>query len=327
METTLFKNNTFKKNIILNTPMTSKNIIQSIIYIIGNEYHFTELDKHELSYNFNKLIFIKDINTRTLNQLNKTSNILILFNKNDMISKDLKLALETKNINYMNIQEFTKIYLFKCYLSKKEENNTLVENIKNYSLLHKTIKFLIDYIAVIILSILSSPFILYSIYRIKKESPGPILFKQKRVGLNGKEFECIKLRSMNLDAEKNGAQFATENDARIFAWGKTMRSTRIDELPQLWNIIKGDMHLIGPRPERKVWINQFEKEIPHYNKRHNVKPGVTGWAQVLYPYGADTEDAKQKLMYDLYYIKHWSLWLELKTVWKTIMVVLMKKGV
>jgi lipopolysaccharide/colanic/teichoic acid biosynthesis glycosyltransferase len=105
-----------------------------------------------------------------------------------------------------------------------------------------------------------------------------------------------------------------------------MRKMRIDEIPQFKNILRGEMSLVGPRPERKLWVDQFEKEIPYYNARHLVKPGITGWAQVMYPYGANVEDARQKLMYDLYYIKHWSLWLELKTIWKTVMVVLGKRG-
>jgi len=153
------------------------------------------------------------------------------------------------------------------------------------------------------------------------------MFKQLRVGYKNKEFKCIKFRSMRLDAEANGAQFASENDPRVFAWGEFMRKTRIDELPQLLNVLKGEMHFIGPRPERLYWIEQFEKEIAYYNERHLVRPGITGWAQVMYPYGANAEDAKQKLMYDLYYIKHWSILLELKVVWKTILVVVGKKGV
>ena len=106
-----------------------------------------------------------------------------------------------------------------------------------------------------------------------------------------------------------------------------MRKTRFDELPQMWNILKGEMHLIGPRPERKYWVEQFEKEIPYYNERHLVAPGITGWAQVNYPYGSSVEDAKQKLMYDLYYIKNWNIWLELKIVWMTAMTVIKKKGI
>ena len=106
-----------------------------------------------------------------------------------------------------------------------------------------------------------------------------------------------------------------------------MRKTRIDEVPQILNVLKGEMHFIGPRPERKYWIEQFEKEIPYYNERHLIRPGITGWAQVMYPYGANAQDAKQKLMYDLYYIKYWNAWLELKVVGKTILIVLGKKGV
>jgi lipopolysaccharide/colanic/teichoic acid biosynthesis glycosyltransferase len=171
------------------------------------------------------------------------------------------------------------------------------------------------------------PILIYARFRIRKESPGTSMFKQLRVGYKNKEFKCIKFRSMRLDAEANGAQFASENDPRVFAWGEFMRKTRIDELPQLLNVLKGEMHFIGPRPERLYWIEQFEKEIPYYNERHLVRPGITGWAQVMYPYGANAQDAKQKLMYDLYYIKYWNIWLEIKVIWKTILVVIGKKGI
>jgi len=168
---------------------------------------------------------------------------------------------------------------------------------------------------------------LYSAYRIKKESPnGPIIFSQKRVGLKGEEFVCYKFRSMVPDAEKGKPQFASEDDPRIFKWGAFMRKTRIDELPQLWNVLKGEMHMIGPRPERKYWVEQFKENIPSYDQRHLIAPGITGWAQVNYPYGANEEDARQKLMYDLYYIKNWSLWLEIKTIFKTIQVMVGGKG-
>ena len=114
---------------------------------------------------------------------------------------------------------------------------------------------------------------------------------------------------------------------RVFEFGEFMRKTRIDEVPQCINVLRGQMHLIGPRPERRHWINFFEKEIPYYNERHIVRPGITGWAQVNYPYGSNTHDAKQKLMYDLYYIKHWSLWLEVKIIVKTIAIIFEKRGI
>jgi lipopolysaccharide/colanic/teichoic acid biosynthesis glycosyltransferase len=185
---------------------------------------------------------------------------------------------------------------------------------------------MIDYFGVFVLFLLTWPFLLLSIIKIKQQSPGAILFRQDRVGMNNEIFKCTKFRSMRLDAEKDGAQFASVNDPRVFSYGEIMRKTRIDELPQMWNILRGEMHLIGPRPERQVWTDQFEEMIPYYNERHLIRPGITGWAQVMYPYGANADDARQKLMYDLYYIKHWNIFLELKIVWLTAMTVIGRKG-
>ena len=131
---------------------------------------------------------------------------------------------------------------------------------------------------------------------------------------------------MSLDAEKDGIKFANADDDRVFEYGKKMRKMRIDELPQMLNVLLGQMHLVGPRPERRFWVEKFEQMIPYYSERHIVKPGITGWAQVMYPYGSNAQDAKQKLMYDLYYIKHWNLWLEIKIIYKTALIVLGKKG-
>jgi len=163
-------------------------------------------------------------------------------------------------------------------------------------------------------------------YKIKKESPGKVLFFQKRVGLDNQEFECIKFRTMH-EIEQESFAFSNGNtDPRIFKFGQFMRKTRIDEIPQFLNILKGEMSLIGPRPERKYWTDQFEQQIQNYQKRHLMKPGITGLAQVLYRYGENLEDAKQKLMYDLYYIKNYSLWLDFKIILKTILIVLTQKG-
>ena len=166
---------------------------------------------------------------------------------------------------------------------------------------------------------------IYARQRIKKESPGSLIFKQPRVGIKGRIFYCHKFRSMHEDSHHD--PYTRENDPRVYTWGETMRKTRIDELPQLLNVLQGDMHLIGPRAEWNILVEGYEKELPYYNERHLVRPGITGWAQVMYPYGAGVEDAKQKLMYDLYYIKHYSIWLEIKIIFKTIMVVLCKEGV
>ena len=165
---------------------------------------------------------------------------------------------------------------------------------------------------------------LYALYRIKKESPGPLFFKQSRIGLNGKAFTCYKFRSMYIDGEFN--PYTQTNDSRIFPFGNTMRKMRIDELPQLLNVLKGEMHLIGPRAEWDILVKDYEAVIPSYHDRHLVAPGITGLAQVLYPYGRNIKDTKNKLRYDRLYIESWSVELELKIILKTIAVVFGKRG-
>ena len=215
----------------------------------------------------------------------------------------------------------------KQFLSFKEICNIKEKELKGYSASEYFLKRVIDFTIAIPLLILASPIMLYSAYRIKKESPdGAILFKQKRVGLNKKEFNCYKFRSMKTDTNFFH-EYTQDKDPRLFPWGEFMRKIRIDELPQLFNVIIGDMHIIGPRAEWNRLTTEYEEKIPNYNLRHIVKPGITGWAQVNYPYGRDIEDTKKKLEYDLYYIKNWSLWLEFKTIIKTILVVVGKRGV
>lgn len=154
----------------------------------------------------------------------------------------------------------------------------------------------------------------------------PIFYLQERVGLDGQAFHIIKFRSMRTDAEKNGAQMASENDDRTTKIGKAIRKYRIDELPQIYNVMRGDMGFVGPRPERPEFVQQLIKNIPYYNERHNVKPGLTGWAQLKYPYGATEKDSLEKLKYDLYYIKHRSFMLDLLILIRTVEIVLFGKG-
>lgn len=176
----------------------------------------------------------------------------------------------------------------------------------------------------LIIFLLILPFIAIAIYI---NSPGSIFYSQMRVGLNGRLFRIYKLRSMKPDAEnETGAIFAQEKDPRITRVGEFMRKTRLDELPQLWNILKGDMSLIGPRPERPEHIERLQEKIPFYRTRHTVQPGLTGWAQVRYSYGADDEDALVKLQYDLYYIRHQSLLLDFSILLRTVGRVLRMSG-
>ncbi|WP_291259674.1 exopolysaccharide biosynthesis polyprenyl glycosylphosphotransferase [Fusobacterium sp.] len=194
------------------------------------------------------------------------------------------------------------------------------------SQIQNNIKRLFDIIMAIIIGIMTLPVMIIAAIIVRLESPGPVIYSQDRVGENGKEFKVHKFRSMRNDAEKDGAKWAQVNDPRVTKFGNFMRKTRIDELPQLVNVFKGQMSFIGPRPERMVFIKELEKEIPYYNLRHMVKPGLTGWAQVMYPYGASVEDARKKLEYDLYYIKHHSLYLDLIIMFMTFKTVVFGKG-
>jgi sugar transferase (PEP-CTERM system associated) len=173
---------------------------------------------------------------------------------------------------------------------------------------------------------LSSPILLITTLLIKVDSPGPVLYRQKRVGWDEKEFSLVKFRSMRMDAETNGAVWAQVDDARVTQVGRWIRRLRIDELPQLWNVLKGDMSFVGPRPERMEFVKDLERDIPFYSLRHSVRPGITGWAQVNYPYGASTQDALEKLQYDLYYIKNLSPLLDLQIFLRTFYIVLFLRG-
>jgi sugar transferase (PEP-CTERM system associated) len=159
------------------------------------------------------------------------------------------------------------------------------------------------------------------------ESGRPILYQQERIGLRGKPFRLLKFRSMRPDAENgNGAQWAQENDPRVTRVGRWLRKFRLDELPQFWNVLRGEMSLVGPRPERPEFVNQLRETIPYYDERHSVRPGITGWAQVRYPYGASVEDAARKLEYDLFYLKNLSVLFDCAIVFETVKIVLFGRG-
>ena len=199
-----------------------------------------------------------------------------------------------------------------------------------FNILHNRIKAklkqLIDVVVAAVMIVVSLPITIPVAIAIKLSSPGPIFYSQVRTGLNGKKFRVYKFRSMQQNAESKGIQWAKEKDHRITKVGSFIRLTRIDELPQLWNIFKGEMSLVGPRPERPEFDMQLREQIPYYDVRYLVKPGITGWAQVCYPYGASVEDAYQKVAYDLYYIKNYSLLMDLAIAFKTLRVVILGKG-
>jgi sugar transferase (PEP-CTERM system associated) len=189
------------------------------------------------------------------------------------------------------------------------------------------VKRMLDLALSLIGFIVASPLMALTALAIRLDSPGPILYTQERVGENGRVFTVVKFRSMRADAEPAGRPlWARDKDDRITRVGRFIRLARLDELPQLWNVVRGDMSFVGPRPERPFFVEQLAHEIPFYLQRHAVKPGVTGWAQVKYQYGSSIEDAMEKLRYDLYYIKHMSIFFDLTIVLDTVKVILFGKG-
>lgn len=189
-------------------------------------------------------------------------------------------------------------------------------------------KRIFDLAASAVLLVASFPVLVVTAFLVKITSKGSVFYRQERVGFYGKPFVLYKFRSMRTDAEEDGIpKWADENDARITAIGGFIRKTRIDEIPQIFNVLKGEMSFIGPRPERPYFVKELSKKIPYYFERHRVKPGISGWAQLNYPYGASIEDAREKFQYDLYYIKNYSLFLDFIILVQTIRVILWPRGV
>jgi sugar transferase (PEP-CTERM system associated) len=231
----------------------------------------------------------------------------------------------------LEIREMADVY-------ERITNRIPVENIgdqwllfaEGFYLLHKEhtqkLKRLFDVLASGLLLLLFAPLLALVAVAVRLDSPGSVFFRQTRVGKGQQVFTIHKFRSMKSDAEATGAKWAIEGDPRVTRVGKLLRLTHIDEIPQIWNLLKGDMSLVGPRPERPEFVSVLENEIPYYFVRHSVKPGMTGWAQINYRYGASTEDAKNKLEYDLYYVKNMSLFLDFRILLRTIGVVVFGDG-
>lgn len=300
------------------------------VALIGQSYTFNESERNYLkSRNIDIEYIPLTIDLSEHHSSNQTPDIYIL-NTSSQLDTELvkqlsRLELE-QGIHVMTMQFFFESYLRKCFVGFSEAEITYFHDIKPLRFDQFLLKRTFDYSLAFFLIMASLPLLPYIIWRIRKESPGSIFFTQLREGIHAKDFTLVKFRSMHSDAEKSGEQYASQDDPRAFEFGKFMRKTRLDELPQLWNVLKSDLHLIGPRPERRFFAEQLETQIPYFNERHLIRPGISGWAQVMYPYGANSEDSRQKLMYDLYYIKHWSIWLDLEILIRTIKVIIAQKG-
>lgn len=247
--------------------------------------------------------------------------------KNELIANYL-FNKKLEGFKFFNFKGFYEKIFYKLPIKALKKKYFLLENgFSSYQdQVKKNIKRLFDICFAVVILIPSIPIMIIAAIIIKLESKGPVIYSQERIGENNKPFKIYKFRSMRSDSEKDGPAWAKEKDNRVTKFGNIMRKTRIDELPQLYNVIVGEMSFVGPRPERQFFIDTLEKEIPYYNLRHIVKPGLTGWAQVKYPYGASVEDAYRKLQYDLYYIKRYSLSFDILIILDTIKIVIFGKG-
>ena len=229
-------------------------------------------------------------------------------------------------IEVLDAQTFYELVLGKLMLEQMTPSSIIFSSGFRRTVLMNAYKRCFDIFLSIAMLLVCLPFFPVIALAIKLDSPGPLFFKQVRVGNGEKPFVLYKFRSMRQDAERNGAVWAVKNDARITGAGRFLRNSRIDELPQLYNVLKGEMSFIGPRPERPEFVDGLKRDIYYYSKRHTIKPGLTGWAQVRYPYGATREDAVEKLRYDLYYIKNLSPMLDTLIMFETMKVVLFGRG-
>ena len=238
------------------------------------------------------------------------------------------LSCKMDGVNIVDYQSFWERESCRLDLDALQSSGEIFSDGFRTEIFVNVVKRIFDIIVTMAMLILTSPVLLATAILIKLESDGPIFYRQDRVGLGGRTFSLLKFRSMHVGAEgPSDPQWARINDSRLTRVGAVIRKFRIDELPQLVNVLRNQMSFIGPRPERPYFVERFCREIPFYNQRHLVKPGITGWAQIRYPYGASLEDARQKLSYDLYYIKNQTLFLDLIILIETVRIIIFPSGV
>ncbi|MBO8206822.1 exopolysaccharide biosynthesis polyprenyl glycosylphosphotransferase [Prochlorococcus marinus XMU1406] len=295
-------------------------------FFIGNEEKAKLVIKEFKNQSSNYII--KPIN-EIMKIDKKNVNGIIVDNPEEVVKEITKKLIFFQNIG---IEVITTLNWCEMYLQRIPSfaitNSDIIKGLfkTEFQSIEMRIKRLGDILLALILLIITFPIILTSMILIFLDDRGPIFYTQKRVGKNEKIFSIIKLRSMRVDAERKGPQWAKEKDLRITKIGTLLRKLRFDELPQLISVIKGEMSLIGPRPERPSIDKELKKSIPHYSLRYSIRPGLSGWAQVNYPYGASIKDSKNKLSYDLFYIKNRSFILDILILIKTIKLILNAKG-
>lgn len=277
-----------------------------IISVFGNKYQWSKYELQRLKK--------QNIELQTIDNIDNCKNDMVLLNTDEYINH---INIQA---NYITLANFMERYLRKCHI----ENIDFVGEIKEFNNTQKFLKLIIDIFLVALILPIFLIILPISYVAIQMQSKGKLFFTQIRIGIKNQKFTALKFRSMHENSHFD--PYTKQNDTRIFPYGNVMRKTRIDELPQIINVLKREMSIIGPRAEWEILVENYEKDLPYYNLRHLIKPGISGWAQVNYPYGENLEDTKQKLMYDLYYIKNWNLALELETIVRTFFVVVGKKG-
>ncbi len=313
------------ENKLTTAVLTGKNQVE-----IGENSYLSLLNAPELPFFNHNNVIIDSLENFQLWEQQSWSAAIIDYSSKEVSDTTIQrlMAMRLKGIYVYSLADFYEQFWQKIPSAYIQDDWFALAS--GFTILHNPLniklKQLLDFGTAALLIVITLPITILAAIAVKLESPGTIFYSQVRTGLNGKKFRVYKFRSMRQDAEQMGVQWAQERDPRITKVGRFLRLTRIDELPQLWNVLKGDMSLIGPRPERPEFDTQLRQDIPYYDVRYLVKPGITGWAQVCYPYGASVEDAYQKVSYDLYYIKNYSLFLDFAIALKTLKVIILGKG-
>ena len=290
---------------------------------------FVPLDNHQTNQVCQQSLIIPDSNILGLvTELNIDEIVIALDDRRGVLPADQILDCKMRGTRVTTLLDFLERHTGSIAVDSLNPSSMIFSDGYSGAALGDWRKRTFDLVVSSALLIVALPVLALTTAAIWIECAGksPILYRQQRVGKHGREFSVLKFRSMCIDAEKNGAQWAATQDGRITTVGRFIRQTRIDELPQLLNVFKGEMSFVGPRPERPEFVAELNEAVPYYDIRHNTLPGITGWAQVCYPYGASVDDARRKLQYDLYYMKNHSLFLDLTILFQTVQVCIWSQG-
>ena len=296
------------------------------IVVTGNSTY--KMDCENRSQISKSEAIVNDAELRTAIDLRRITRIIVAMeDRRGRLPVELLLAVKSRGVRIDDGTQFYEQVTGKIPIESLRLGTLLFSSGFRLSRFLIAYKRLVSIMVSILGLVLTLPLLPFVALAIKLSSPGQLLYHQKRVGRNDKTFYCHKFRTMRADAEADtGPTWAGDEDPRITSVGRFLRSSRLDEIPQLWNVLMGEMSLIGPRPERPEFIDWLRREIPHYELRHTVRPGITGWAQVRYKYGNNVEDSKEKLRYDLFYIKHMSPGLDALILFETVKTILLARG-